>query len=404
MIDISSLSGIRPFKDLGVALDGLEPLSLGGEERLELIDKFADALNKFKDKYISIAAKEINKPASESEEERETTLQLLEGDRDLMFLKGGKETGAILGILPFDTPLLSLTKLWLFALAQNRPLILKPSSHAVQTTLEIARLFDMPNSSFRILDMPGTELGSVLSKSSIPTIYVAGQKSSVASVSDAVSKSNGITNLISEQYLSTIAVASKGSDVDQVVGETIENAFAFNGQYCGAQKGLLVHVSMQEELVEKLKERLALYVAPYPAHQDEATVTQQVDRSDENLVNTAISDSIAEGAEILAGGSGSDKLFYPTIVTSLKPERKLVNEDFRAPYLWIESYDEHPDEYLQAIKKEKRVVVYGESTTLQGRLEATLNWDVVNRSDLEAVLPHQWPNPLTWLSTALKGK
>ena len=391
------------MKDLKSALDGLVPLTLTSEERLGLIGKFADSLKKFKDKYIALAAKEIDKPATESERERETALELLEKAKDLMFLQSGKKTGPILAILPFDTPLLSFTKLWLFALAQNRPLVLKPSTHSIQTTLELVKLLNMPENTLRVLELEGQQLEIELKENPVPTAYIAGWKTTVDRFTRATTEAKLESRLITEFHVSTIAVADKGSDIDQVVGETIENAFAFNGQYACSQKGLLVHASLFEELAEKLKERLNLYIAPYPAHEANSTVTDQVDKSDEMYVHTAISDSIAEGAEVLAGGSSPDKMFYPTIVTSLKPERKLVTEDFRAPYLWLEKYDEHPDEYLQAIKKEKRIIVYGQNTTLQSRLAATLNWEVQNRTEIEAVLPHQWPNPLNWLTKQLKG-
>jgi|GEM_PF-3879656 len=390
------------MKDLKSTLEDLTPLSLASEERLGLISKFAGNLEKFKNKYNQLTAKDINKPATESEKEHATTLELLEHAKDLMFLKKGKETGAILGILPFDTPLLSLTKLWLFALAQNRPLVVKPSSYTLQTTLELSKLLSAPETALRILEIGGQQLETELKDSPVPTVYIAGWKSTVDRFSKAVIEAKLKTKLITEFHISTIAVADKGSDIDQVVGETIENAFAFNGQYACSQKGLLVHASLFEELTEKLKERLTLYIAPHPAHEANSIVTEQVDKSDEMYVHTAVSDSIAEGAEVLAGCSNPEKLFYPTIVTSLKPERKLVTEDFRAPYLWLEKYDEHPDDYLQAIKKEKRIIIYGQNTTLQSRLAATLNWEVQNRTDLEAVLPHQWPNPLNWLSNELK--
>lgn len=387
------------MKDLKSALVGLEPLHFSSEEKLGVIGKFSDSLDKFKDKYIQLAAKEINKPATESEKERETTLELLNHAKNLMFLKDGKETGPVLAILPFDTPLLSLIKLWLFALSKNRPLIVKPSSHSRQITTELAKLLEMHETSFRILDEGSQQLELELKETAMPTIYIAGWKRTVDYFAKATKDKN--SELISEFHTSTIAVADRECDIDQVVGESIENAFVFNGQYSCSQKGLLVHAAIFEELSSKLKDRLKLFIAPYPADQANSTVTEQVDRSDEDDVYEAVSDCVAEGAEVLAGGSNEEEVFCPTVATGLKPERKLVTEDFRAPYLWLEKFDEHPDEFLEGIKKEKRIVIYGHNPTLQSRLAATLNWEVINRTDVEAVLPHQWPNPLHWLYKAL---
>lgn len=386
--------------DLKIAIEEVEPPSLDSEGKLKAIGEFSEALSNFKDKYTSLAARYIHKPATQSEEERETTLQLLDSAKDLMFMENGKSPYPILAILPSDTPLLSFAKLWLFGLAKDSPLLIKPASCSLNIILEIANLINTYKNSLRILEQSGFQIEPYLPGNDLKlsTVYAGGWKSTIESIAEALNKKFEFLN---EYHISTVAVATEKCDVDQVIGETIQNSFEFNGQYCSAQRGLLVHESLFDVISTKLKARLDLFVKPFSPEHDDSTVTEQFDRTDESDVYEAISDSIAEGAEVIAGGPSSENIFYPTVVAGLRPERKLVTDDFRAPYLWFEKYDTHPDEYLSAVKKEKRVVIYGENSTLKGRLEATLNWEVVNRTDIEAVLPHQWTNPLSWLSVHL---
>lgn len=378
-------------------IDDVEPPDLSGEDKISAISKASKALQKKSEEIQKIQAKELFKPVSETQKEVEAVISLLEQVQEFMFQKNKNPKKTLLAILPFDTPLLSFVKLALLSLAQDQGLIIKPSSYAIETTKTIQSILMPISNHVKILIADGKELSHKIDKKKTPEVYIGGWPDTINKFKEEIE-----VKTIEEVHTSTIAIVTQNSDIDLVVGETIESAFAFNGQYCSSQKGALVDNKIYEEFIETLQKRVKVFMAPYPAEQPESTVTKQVDRTDEVALYTALSDAIAEGAEVIAGGGEPEKLFYPTVITNLKPERKLVSNDFRAPYLWVAPYKDHPDEFLENINKKKRGVVYGHHATLESRLKADLGWDIFNREDVDGVLPWQGTNPVNWLKTTLE--
>lgn len=367
------------------------------EEKISILDELTKIFESKKETYKKTSAKLLNKPTTETGDEFESILQLLEEAKDTSFAKNGKAQPPILAILPFDTPYLSFIKAYLLSLALNRALIIKGSTFLGSLYSNVKRDLGRLGAHVDIAEIEGRKIGAQLNSGSFSLVYIAGWKKSVENLAEETS-----IPVVSEQHVSTIAIVTAEADLDQAAGETIENAFSFNGQYCSSQKGVLIQKALYPDFCDKLESRLKLWVGPFPPEDPKSTVTKQVDDSDEWVLYNAISDSISEGAGLLSGGSSPDQFFYPTVVTEIKPGSKYVSEDFRAPYLWIAAYDDYPDEFLGQIINQKRVVIYGEHATLAGRLNATLDWEVINRSEVDAVLPSQGSNPMKWLNSTLE--
>jgi len=374
--------------------------SFSGEEKVEIITKIKKVLEEDREGILKFLGVEIKKPMTEGDKELTSTLDLLEKSRELAFIKSDGKHYPVLGILSFDTPLLSMIKVFLLGFLLERPVVLKPSSWTFSFSEYILKLVSsiLGDRYIAILDIPGKDLEEEVSSEDFPFVYIEGLYSTVKSFSTSYRG-----NLFCEYNRGGVAVVAEGADVDQVVSEVISAAFSYNGQYCCAFKGVVVPEKFFEAFSKKIVDRTEKFYCPGDPLDPATTATPLVDNTDVWYAYAQISDAIAEGAELLFGGEHPEenKPLIPSVIAKLRPNSKLVNEDYRIPYMWIVPYQHHPDDFISQIFKEKRIIIYGEEKTLAGRLRAVKSWEVLERNSIPGILCFEGGNPYEWLKRGI---
>lgn len=132
------------------------------------------------------------------------------------------------------------------------------------------------------------------------------------------------------------------ADLDQAVESLMAAKYANAGQSCVAPNRVLVQHEVAEEFAERLCARVsALQVGPGTSNGVE--VGPLIEPAAVHKVRRHLSDALAGGARVLAGGAPTaglpeDRFFTPTVVTDVQEEALILREETFGPLLPLEQF------------------------------------------------------------------
>lgn len=127
-------------------------------------------------------------------------------------------------------------------------------------------------------------------------------------------------------------------DVDKFIEKIYTKRFRNCGQTCDALKRLIVHESIFDEMVIKIKKEVESKIVGNP--QDPKTdIGSLVAKRQLILLEAQVDDAIKKGAKIISGGKRPDGLkgayYLPTILTKIKPAMRVWSEETFGPVLVV---------------------------------------------------------------------
>ncbi|MBN9307952.1 MAG: aldehyde dehydrogenase family protein [Devosia sp.] len=137
------------------------------------------------------------------------------------------------------------------------------------------------------------------------------------------------------------------ADLDLTARNAARGIFTHSGQICSAASRLIVHRSIHDQLVEKLKAQAGMRtVGPGAEGRDMGPVI-----SDRQLlrIEGLCQAGVEEGATLVTGGSRLDQPGYfmpPTIFSGVTPRMRIANEEFFGPVLVVIPFDT-PEEAVE---------------------------------------------------------
>ena len=139
------------------------------------------------------------------------------------------------------------------------------------------------------------------------------------------------------------------ADIDRAVVGAQAAIFASCGQSCVAGSRLLVHRSVQAEVVDKLATAAARIPVGVPM--DPMTQVGPVNNLRQwSKIDTMVKEATAAGARIASGGSKPDALsscggfFYaPTVLDGVTPQMEIANEEVFGPVVSVLPFDDEEE-------------------------------------------------------------
>lgn len=258
--------------------------------------------------------------------------------------------GVVAAITPWNYPIILAVCKIAPALLAGNTVILKPSEYTPLTSVLLVRALQaaLPPGVLNVL--PGDMQVSralaehpMVRKVSFTGSIPAGQAIMAAA-------STGVKSVTLELGGNDPAIVFPGCDVGAVAPRILEHAFANSGQFCAAIKRLYVHTSLERPLLDRLT-----------ALAEDLRVGAGIDRATQlgplthgrqlARVSWLVEEARRRGATILTGGRrvGTRGFFYaPTIVSKLRDEDPLVQEEQFGPVLPVLAFDD-ADELLPRV-------------------------------------------------------
>ena len=254
--------------------------------------------------------------------------------------------GVIAAITPFNFPLNLVAHKVAPAVAAGNTLVLKPNPATPLTALHLAEIMreaGLPEGAFEVV-VGGGDVGNWLTTD--PRINMITFTGSVP-VAREISKVAGLRRTTFELGGNAATVIDESANLDQAVKATVSGGFAYSGQVCISVQRIYVHRSRYAEFRDKYVEAANRLVIGDPL--DEGTdIGPLLNDSACQRIDSWISEAVAGGAAVIAGGQREGRLFQPTVIEGAAPEMKVVREEVFGPVVVIAPYDDF-DAALDAV-------------------------------------------------------
>ena len=352
----SSVEEIKQKVDLANSVKE-EWKELGAKKRAELIWPIYEEIKSRKDEFAELITKEIGKPLSASKsgvinfiEEIKWFLENVESaTKDEITFEDASELhkityepfGVAAVIAPWNYPLgmaiwgifpnLLVGNTVIFKTSEECPLVGK-------LVEEIINKHNLPKGVFSEIYGAG-EVGQKLVESNVDLIWFTGS-SKVGKLMYKIAAEKFI-KVVLEMGGSNPGIVFEDVDITKVVPKIYGERFGNCGQSCDALKRLIVHESIFDEVVEKLKIEIESKVVGDPLD-EKSTLGSLVAKRQVDLLKGQVEDAISKGAKVVTGGKQPDGLngaFYElTLLTNITKDMRVWHEEVFGPVLPVVSF------------------------------------------------------------------
>ena len=249
--------------------------------------------------------------------------------------------GVVVAITPFNYPVnLAIHKL-APALAARNTVILKPSREAPLSGLMLAEILanHFPAGVVNTLTGSGKLIGDLLVKNDdVNKISFTGS----VPTGMHIANNAGMKKLTLELGGNDPTIVLKDADIDKAVADIVNGAYLFSGQVCMGVKRIIVESEIIDEFTQKLVKDTAKLNVGNPMSKN-TDIGPLINHNAVEYVDEVVQDAVGMGASIEIGGKVKDNFYWPTVLSDVKENMKIVsNETFGpiAPIIEAKDIDE----------------------------------------------------------------
>lgn len=331
-------------------------------QRINWLLDVAKTLKQNKNDIAKTITDEVGKPITYSKIEVDRAVETIElsayaianlhGETiDSQIMPSGKKTigyfkrvpaGVVICITPFNFPLnLAIHKL-APALGCGNSVILKPTPEAPLTAYKIAKIFiDSP---FAIKDALSlvygdADVGNTLVSSEIPRVI---SFTGSVQVGRIISKNAGIKKISLELGGNAATFIDKNADLKFAAKRCAFGAFVNSGQVCISLQRIYVHCDVYDDFAKEITNEVKLLKVGNP-YEETTFMGPLINEESVERASNWIRSALNEGAKVICGGFSDKNIFYPTVLTEVTDEMKIICEEVFAPIvslIKVENFDE----------------------------------------------------------------
>ena len=249
--------------------------------------------------------------------------------------------GVVAAITPFNYPVnLAIHKL-APALAARNTVILKPSKEAPLSGLMLAEILanHFPEGVINTLTGSGKLIGDLLvTNDDINKISFTGS----VPIGTHIAKNAGMKKLTLELGGNDPTIVLKDADIEKAVSDIVNGAYLFSGQVCMGVKRVIVERDIIDEFTQKLVKQTGKLKVGNPMNKD-TDIGPLINTKAVEYVNEVVNDAVSNGANVEIGAKVKNNFYWPTVLTGIKEDMKIVsNETFGpiAPIIEAQDIDE----------------------------------------------------------------
>ena len=242
--------------------------------------------------------------------------------------------GVVLAVMPWNFPLWQVIRFAAPALMAGNVGVLKPASNVPQCALALEDVFrrgGFPEGCFQTLLIESRQVEGVLRDPRVVAATLTGSEGAGQAV--AAVAGDEIKKTVLELGGSDAFVVLPSADIEQAAETAITARVQNNGQSCIAAKRFIIHTDAYDRFAASFVDRLrALQVGdPTDPATDVGPVATEQGRTD---LAELVADAVAQGAEVLCGGSAIDGpgwFYEPTALAAVTPAMRIYLEEAFGP-------------------------------------------------------------------------
>jgi len=246
--------------------------------------------------------------------------------------------GVVGQIVPWNFPLLMLAWKIAPALATGNCVVIKPATNTSITAVKLAEIFQdagLPPGVVNVITGPGATGGLIMAHPTAAKIAFTGSTEVGKTIMRSVAGSD--KRMTMELGGKAANIVFDDAPIDQAVEGIVNGIFFNQGQVCCAGSRLLVHESVADAVVAKLKQRLRVLRVGDPLDKN-TDVGAIVSRVQLDTIQGYLDAGVKEGAEMWQPPCRlPTKGFFmpPTIFTGVQQSHRIAREEIFGPVLAI---------------------------------------------------------------------
>jgi acyl-CoA reductase-like NAD-dependent aldehyde dehydrogenase len=250
--------------------------------------------------------------------------------------------GVVAAITPFNFPLNLVAHKVGPGLAAGNTIVLKPASTTPLTALRLGEILQeagLPPGVFNIVAGPGGTVGDwLVTDPRVRKVSFTGSPP----VGEAIIRRAGLKKVTLELGNNSGTIIEPDANLDEAIPRCVMSAFANSGQVCISLQRLYVHQAIAPEFIRRFIDATAKLTVGNPIEKD-CDVGPMIDEAEAIRAEAWVREAAAEGAKVLIGGKRAGRVFYPTVLTRVRPDMKVMCIEAFAPLVSIYEYASFED-------------------------------------------------------------
>jgi acyl-CoA reductase-like NAD-dependent aldehyde dehydrogenase len=258
-----------------------------------------------------------------------------------------RPVGVIAAISPFNFPLNLVAHKVAPAIASGNSLVLKPATSTPLAAVKLCQVLEeagLPAGAINLIVGPGSSVGEwLITDPRIDKITFTGSPA----VGRHILSVAGIKKVTLELGNTSPVVVAPDADLDFVAKRCAVGAYYNSGQVCISVQRIYSQKQVYEPFSEKFVKASEAMVVGDPLD-ERVDVGPMIDPHEVERIEGWVKEATDSGAKIVTGGKREGTVYYPTVLTDVKPEMKVIAEEAFAPVASVISCDDFEESLRQA--------------------------------------------------------
>jgi acyl-CoA reductase-like NAD-dependent aldehyde dehydrogenase len=249
--------------------------------------------------------------------------------------------GPIVGITPFNFPLMLVAHKVAPALAAANPIIIRPASQTPVSSFALARIVleaGWPEDAVAVVPSTTSDAAALVEDERISMLTFTGSPA----VGWSLRAHAGRKRVTLELGGNAPVIVNDDADVDYAAERVAWGGYVQSGQSCISVQRVYVHALVWDRFVPALLDRVRALKTGDPLD-EENDVGPLIDASALARVEEWLDEAVRGGAEVLAGASRDGNVWQPTVLANVREEMRVACNEVFAPVISLFRFDRIED-------------------------------------------------------------
>lgn len=239
--------------------------------------------------------------------------------------------GPVLAVMPWNFPFWQVFRFAAPSLMAGNTVLLKHASNVQGCAFAMEKVFreaGFEEGCFFNICVKSDRVEEIIERPEIRAVTLTGSESAGKAVAGIAGRN--LKKTVLELGGSNPFIVMKDANLGSAVETGIKARLQNGGQSCIAAKRFLVHEDVQDEYIEKVKERIEKLKTGDPM--DESTeLGPLANASQTEMVDDQVKRSVKSGAILIAGGIRKNNFYTPAILRGVTPDMPVFREEVFGP-------------------------------------------------------------------------